>query len=643
MYYGDKREAKVKIMYKLVEAGWKVFGYSPDQSDSMTDYYSPAHWSGIATKNGYVLLIDIGNLSCSGREIRKYNYDNKIAVSNSRIQKLTAMMNDQASTENEKASCAVLIEKELEKSNVEPSYTVEEVYPTFARANPRGTTWHIEKDGQVIAKGKGVFSTNTYDWTNKEVSSEEQKERKINAFIDRIEKVLNNSDALQPVVIKVPVKTIKAVDKEVQEITDADIKEGFTFIMKVAYTHGKSKGNKYTLIHRDDQFNKYHTFSKLGKNNKPSKSIDKTWGLSANRINELLDKGHITVIEFVETVEYEEKTVFKKTARKQSVSTAPAIETTEEAINSDNKENNSVTVKLNEEMNGIELYFSDKPSEEIREQLKANGFRWSKRGFWYAKQTEKTLAYVKILEATETTTASNEAAQEPVTYPEIDIDDLDKYIVSDELQSRLHSASLFSVDYKKDCRITFEQIQNEVLEVLSLTDSQRIQYYIKKYLQSFKRRYYEMYMKIISHRANNPSWAVTGRGGINVRRYNKKQEQYANMINKASDMMNEFNQRIDKFKDEIRREERKAFEADLNRVTSDMNGSPEFITETKELDYMGIKERLRTYNYNGFTIAKTWGCYRVFKNGEEINTNLKTTSKLDDAKRFVLYLSLKVK
>lgn len=645
MYYGDKREAKVKIMSKLVDAGWKVYGYTPDESDFMTDYYSPAHWSGIATKNGYVLLIDIAqyNLSDSGREIRKYDNSNKKTVSNSRIQKLTAMMNDQASTENEKASCAVLIEKELEKANIEPSYTVEEIYPTFS-ANPKGSTWHIEKDGQIIAKGKGVFSTNTYDWENKEKSSAEQKEEKINTFVERIEKVLNDSDALQPVVIKVPVKVTKMVERDTTVVTSSDIKEGFTFIMKVGYTHGKNKGNKYSYI-------KDGLFSKLGKNNKPSKSFDKMWSMSVERINELLGKGHIAVIEFEEVTEYEEKTVFKKTARKQPKATsAIQIETTEEITAekqpteqpTQETQGATVTVKLNEELNGIELYFSDIPSVEIRDQLKSNGFRWSRKGFWYAKQSEKTLSLANSFNSSEAieATATN---QEPTIYPEIDINDLEQYIVTDELQNRLHSASLFSVDYKKDCKETFEQIQNAAIEVLSLTDNPRIQHNIKKYLQSFKKRYYEMYLKLLTHKANNPGWAVTGRGGINVRRYNKMQDRYGNMLSKSSEMINEYENRLDKFKNEIRKEEQRAFEADLNKVTSNISGSAEFTTETKQLDYMGIKQKVRTYNYNGFIIAKTWGCYRVFKNGKEIDTNLKTTSKLDDAKHFVLYLDHKEK
>ncbi|PYE51614.1 hypothetical protein HUB98_06240 [Paenibacillus barcinonensis] len=411
MHYLDKQEAKVNIMYKLVDSGWQVFGYKQDESDSMVDYYSPASWSGVATKNGYVLLVDVCkyNLSDSGREVRKYDYNKQSYVANSRIEKLTAMMNDAASTENEKASCAVLIEKEIEKANVEPSYTVIETYPTFAFANPKGASWHIEKDGQIIAKGNGVYATNTYDWENKEKSASQQKEEKVSSLIKRIEKALSDCDALKPEIVKVPVKTIQVVEKSVNEVTEADIKEGFTFAMKVGYTHGASKGNRYTLIHIDQQFNKYHTFAKLGKNNKPSKSIDKSWSLSVDKINSLLGKGHIAVIEFVEVTEYVEKTVYKKTTRKQSVSSVPAIETTQqnesseegnETVNENgNEELKAVSVVLNEEKNGIEISFTEKPDPEVIEELKSNGFRWSRfnGGKWWAKQSPETITFAESL------------------------------------------------------------------------------------------------------------------------------------------------------------------------------------------------------------------------------------------------------
>jgi hypothetical protein len=47
---------------------------------------------------------------------------------------------------------------------------------------------------------------------------------------------------------------------------------------------------------------------------------------------------------------------------------------------------------LNEEHQGIEVKFTDKPSEDIRASLKRFKFRWSRRQkLWYAKQTVKSM------------------------------------------------------------------------------------------------------------------------------------------------------------------------------------------------------------------------------------------------------------
>ena len=58
----------------------------------------------------------------------------------------------------------------------------------------------------------------------------------------------------------------------------------------------------------------------------------------------------------------------------------------------------SCTMTLNEKLNGVELKFSAKPSDGIREALKSAGFHWhSSKELWYAKQTEDALTVAKAL------------------------------------------------------------------------------------------------------------------------------------------------------------------------------------------------------------------------------------------------------
>jgi hypothetical protein len=58
-----------------------------------------------------------------------------------------------------------------------------------------------------------------------------------------------------------------------------------------------------------------------------------------------------------------------------------------------------VTVRENEEKNGIEVVFASKPAPEVLKSLKAGGFRWSRgQGLWWARRTAERLALAKSLQ-----------------------------------------------------------------------------------------------------------------------------------------------------------------------------------------------------------------------------------------------------
>lgn len=58
----------------------------------------------------------------------------------------------------------------------------------------------------------------------------------------------------------------------------------------------------------------------------------------------------------------------------------------------------AVEMFINEELNGIELKFSVRPSTEIRDELKGKGFKWHhKKAVWYAKNTPERLELAQNL------------------------------------------------------------------------------------------------------------------------------------------------------------------------------------------------------------------------------------------------------
>lgn len=64
----DHNRAAARIAVALMDAGWQVNGYKPDESDCMTDYHSPSNWCGVAIHpDGATFVCRMPNSENSGR------------------------------------------------------------------------------------------------------------------------------------------------------------------------------------------------------------------------------------------------------------------------------------------------------------------------------------------------------------------------------------------------------------------------------------------------------------------------------------------------------------------------------------------------------------------------------------------------
>jgi len=60
MHWTERQRARVAIGLTLRSRGWRLYGFHEDRSDAMTDCYAPASWDGVAEKDGYVVVVDVG-------------------------------------------------------------------------------------------------------------------------------------------------------------------------------------------------------------------------------------------------------------------------------------------------------------------------------------------------------------------------------------------------------------------------------------------------------------------------------------------------------------------------------------------------------------------------------------------------------
>lgn len=376
--YYDYREVKVMIAHKLMSMeGWKVYGYKEDRSDSMSDYWDPANWDGVAEKNGYILCVDVYGAS-EPQEIRKYNYsgftyDHNIAE---KIKKLEAMTVERGASEAEEASAKLFIER-LQKKAEEATensnkYIVVGMVPGHM-AHPARMNWHIEKDGIIVAKGNGILKyANIWKYysynCDMEWLSEYKKDKKAYAdkhtqdlishgyydteedarksterhieeleedikLIDKFEALINRFDTTCGSLLgegdgviyeKVTVTEYKKENKVVEDLTGS-IKEGQCFVLKSNFKYGCYKGLVYRVheTERNGQkhFHAYKLNGKLTKECTGNASRNNYWFIGSGDsecLTKWIEKGSIAWCHIEEVkMPYKVEKVVKKTIKSE--------------------------------------------------------------------------------------------------------------------------------------------------------------------------------------------------------------------------------------------------------------------------------------------------------------------------------------
>lgn len=700
--YYSKQDAKVRIAEELFSRGWTVYGFKEDQSDSMTDYYSPANWGGIAEKNGYILVVD-NRFASEGRDITKYNpnYVSMTAADTGKIEALKNMTVEKGTTAGEEENAKKLIEKIQSKYSNEGVSKWEVVGRIPGHmANSKGCIWHIEKDGALVDKGNKltvfasvpesyIFNINTMqfneryqtcinweDGERKEVKREltEKEEKAIKefkTFILRIERAVNGQNSCGDGTAETEKAAQEQADNEKMEKAIIEKKKivvklqevertGELKVDDIIYVSGYGNCKVYEI---DERLNMYRAV-KLGSKTRgyqESKVMSGKVNLNKKSFDNSLNRGYLKVgnlvsVEEVEKIEKWVKVKAKKTTKKTTVKT-PDIAEEIVAEKEETKENNiNVEVKFNEEKKGIELYFTDKPSEKVREGLKVNGFRWSKYNkCWYVKDSEEARKYLNQIgftgeEQGEKISLDSSGAEE-IEVNTIEFDSIEQYKISKELSKR-----------ENDCHWVFrskernhtQEIQNhfiyckdELLEVLNNTDNIYIKNSAIRFFNSYMKKYSDLFTKMIRNRSDMPSVAVAGAGNYNFKRMNKNNDRYGNLLNEYTTLTESFKDKIASIKQAIKKEENKRTSEKINvymEAYEDIKTTKETVRyNPSAVDNIFDNATSETiaYKHKDYYIIKNWGAFKVYDN----NGNMQYIEKipcscatLKDAKLFLSYM-----
>lgn len=378
--YYEYQEVGVMIAHRLMTMdGWKVYGYHADESDSMTDYYSPAYWNGVAEKNGYILCVNVYGES-KEQEITRYN-KNYVTIDNKTketIKKLEALTMDRGASQQEeetaKAKIELLKNKASENNTNVSQYEVIGTIPGHM-AHPSKCNWHIEKDGIIIAKGNGILKYSSIDnyysyprymedlnkykkdkkaYTENYInilmeehhySDREKAEKVAQSHISDLEKDIKLIKQFDEFINKIDttcggilgsgdlvtyekvIKTEYKTENKAVETTNGSVKEGQCFILKTGFNYGCFKGLVYR-IHESVYEGKtyYHAYKLNGKLTKECTGMasqNNSWSTFGDKFNKWIENGSIAYCDIAEVkTPYEVEKVIKKVIKQETEITA---------------------------------------------------------------------------------------------------------------------------------------------------------------------------------------------------------------------------------------------------------------------------------------------------------------------------------
>jgi hypothetical protein len=143
----DRGSITAWLAETLMDRGWKVEGYHADDSDSMTDYFSPAYWHGFAVHPelpGLVLVVDDRS---PGQEIHRREFFEETC-------KACGGTGRRKGIHPTGTECPACDGKGTRRN----FRWVQVGVAPHRHATPKGSLWHLEKDGELVAKGRAGFS-----------------------------------------------------------------------------------------------------------------------------------------------------------------------------------------------------------------------------------------------------------------------------------------------------------------------------------------------------------------------------------------------------------------------------------------------------------------------------------------------------
>lgn len=195
------------------------------------------------------------------------------------------------------------------------------------------------------------------------------------------------------------------------------------------------------------------------------------------------------------------------------------------------------------------------------------------------------------------------------------------------------------IDWNERIYKHFDGVEDNVNQVLAKFDeNDSTRGKLLKSFEKYKKDYFNSYNAYITHKANNPSWAVTGRAGRSASKDAKSNDRYNKLMLSINDIEENFKKTLTKYNSIAKTNKVNKTYSDIkDYVTMNpLKGFP-FKTEQKEVPSLNGTAIKRVPTLKGYFVSKDWGSYSVYSPDGKVIHSCKTTETQANAKEWLVY------
>lgn len=207
--------------------------------------------------------------------------------------------------------------------------------------------------------------------------------------------------------------------------------------------------------------------------------------------------------------------------------------------------------------------------------------------------------------------------------------------VNSYLEEKINKGTFYPKDHNKEIKnhfdIYIEKTRKVLKEIEDINIEEELTIELKKYLSNYSKEY----IKYLELKSKNPSWIVTGRGGLNIRKYNKNQNLISKNLNELNSLSNNFDDILSKIKSKAQKEKQKNKYLKMKEKLDDVKVVPKFTRSKEVIQEENMTLNTNVYKFDKYKIYKLFGNWRVL---DEFNQIIFKSSNLSYCKKYIALL-----